>query len=213
MKFGEEIIPEYFTSATIYALKEIRQQYGVSGVIPAIINVGPGIPNIESIKRWEKMREKLFWGFHGNKTNPLLLATKTPPITNHTRSPDLRPPPPPSSHEEPLKCAGLIGKFLRHPCFLADEKRLKRSWSILEKIKSSEANAVTCIEDELKSFDAGSKYVRLAPDNGPDLKAGNDLSAKQETRRCTEAYLNSVEAKKSMMKFIAKNGPNVVEVG
>ncbi|KAH0553182.1 hypothetical protein GP486_006640 [Trichoglossum hirsutum] len=216
LKFGEEIIPEYFTSATIYALKEIRQQYGVSGVIPSIINVGPGIPNIESIKRWEKMREKLFWGFYGNKTNPLL-ATKTLPTTNYTRSPDTiadsQPPPPLPPHEEPSKRTSLVGKFFHHPCFLRDERRIKRSWSILEKIRFSEANAVTCIEDELKSFDAGSKYVRLAPDDGPDLKAGNDLSAKQETRRCTETYLNSDAAKSSMKKFVTKDGPNVVEVG
>ncbi|KAI9867904.1 MAG: hypothetical protein M1813_007726 [Trichoglossum hirsutum] len=218
LKFGQQIIPEYFTNATIYALKEIRQQYGVSGVIPAIINVGPGIPNIESIKRWEKMRKKFLWSFNKNKTC-LLSATNSFTGTDYTKIPDptthSRPPSPPPPPEEPSKRTSLVGKLLHytHPCPLKDENRVKRSWSILEKIKSSETNAITRIKTELKDFDNRSKYVRLVLDKGPNLITCNDLTARRETQRCTETYLNSDEAKSSMMEFATERGQDVVTVG
>jgi hypothetical protein len=219
LKFGEETIPEYFTNATIYALKEIRQQYGVSSVIPAIINVGPGIPNIESIKRWEKMRERLLWSFNRNKTNPLLSATKSFSFANYTTSPDpatdSRPPSPPTTREEPSKRTSLVGKLLHHthPCSSKNDKRVKRSWSILEKIKSSDANAVARIKGELKDFDIRSKYIRLVLDEGPNLTAYSDLTASQETRRCTETYLNSDKAKSSMREFAMERGQERAMMG
>ncbi|KAI9772618.1 MAG: hypothetical protein M1839_002431 [Geoglossum umbratile] len=192
LRFGKEIIPEYFTNATIYALKEIRQQYG-DGAVPAIINVGPGIPNSETTQKWEKMKEKLLPNFGRNKTNPLLSTTKT----RTTLSPVV-------SNSSAAKRTDLISKVL-HPTRLRASQdshgKPKRSWSILEKIKSSNVNTETLIKAELRNFDPSAIYVHLMLDEGPKLTAHSDLMASQETQRCTEEYLNTEQARLGIEEF------------
>lgn len=188
LKFGKEIIPEYFTNATIYALKEVRQQFGVHGVMPAIINIGPGIP--ENVEKWEKMAEILPWST--NKRNTLIPTTKD--ISADKDSPTT------TSNIDP-KRTSLVGKLLHHSS--KDGKRIKRSWSgdIVEKIKTSKADTELQIRNELKDFDSRSKYIRLVLDRGPKLTACSDLMTSQETQKCTEEYLKSDEAQSSIRQY------------
>jgi coenzyme F420-reducing hydrogenase alpha subunit len=188
LNFGKEIIPEYFTNATLYALKEVRQQFGVDGVMPAIVNIGPGIP--ENAEKWEKMREMLHWSPSKNDslvpTTKDVSANKDDPTTTSTTNP---------------KHTSLVSKLLRHSS--KEGKHVKRSWSgdIVEKIKTSKANTELQINNELKDFQSGSKYVRLVLDRGPKLTACTDLMASQEAKECTEEYLESDEAKSSMRQY------------
>lgn len=202
LRFGTEIIPEYFTNATTYALKEVRQQFGVDGVIPAIINIGPGIPHFENVKKWEKMRETFPW--HSHRDKPLLTSTKDNSKPkgglhdkeNSAKKEDHSTEGDPSATRP--KRSSLVSRLLRHS---VDEKRIKRSWSILENIKSSTASTELQIQRELQNFDRRATYVRLVLDKGPKLTACSDLMTSQEMQKCTEDYLSSDEAKSSMNQY------------
>ncbi|KAH0544761.1 hypothetical protein FGG08_001128 [Glutinoglossum americanum] len=204
LKFGQEIIPEYFTNATTYALKEVREIYGINGVVPAVVNIGPGILNIRDVTKLDKMVERLPWG--SNKSSPLI-STKGRPNPTHsephgpTGGDRCSTPNPPLTPEESQKRSRWPGPLRRTLGHSRDGARIKRSWSVFEQIKTEKVNTEHEIREELNKFGGEAKYVRLGPETGPELTAYADLAVSQETQRLTKQYLSSEEAKSDMRQF------------
>jgi hypothetical protein len=203
LTFGKELFNEYSTNATMYAINEIRQQYGDKGFVPVIINIGPGIPDLADITKLERMKHKLHW--RSNKINPpipikgpLASTTREPPRPTHDIEPTRRP------SDGKTRKHGLRLKLF-HSNSSTNSNGVQRSWSWdvreRERIKDGKASAEKNVKNTLTQIYPRHKYVRLGLEKAPRLSTSSDLGTSEETQRETEEYLDSDEVKSSIDKF------------
>ncbi|KAI9862273.1 MAG: hypothetical protein M1813_004748 [Trichoglossum hirsutum] len=203
LTFGKELFNEYSTSATMYAFNEIRQQYGDKGYVPVIINIGPGIPDLEDITSLEKTKHKLHW--RSSKINPPISiaghpasTTREPPRPTHDTEP-------PSGPSDGKTRKHSLRFRLFHSNSSTKSNGVQRSWSWdvreWERIKDGKASAEKNVKDALTQIYPGHKYVRLGLEKAPRLSTSSDLGTSEETQRETEQYLDSDEVKLSIDKF------------